>query len=86
MVLVIGIFIVSCNAALPANAPGKEDTAKFESSQELKKFSSAEEVAQYLKNAAANSADTGFYGGIMARGGMEFAMAEKGAPPPSKKT
>lgn len=82
MVLVIGIFIAACDTTLQKTPT---DTAKFESSQELKKFSSAEEVRTFLKNNAANAADVGgFYGGIMARGGMEFAMAESGAPQVSK--
>ena len=80
MLLVIGMFIVSCNAALPANTPAKEDITKFESSQGLKKFSSAEEVREFLKKNSADLSDSGiFFGGI--RRGMEvFAMAESAAP------
>ncbi len=85
MVLVIGIFIVSCNTAIPTDTTTKEAITKFETSQGLKKFSSAEEVREFLKKNSADLSDSGiFFGGI--RRGMEvFAIAESvGAPVASK--
>ena len=82
MVLAVGIFIASCKA-VPEKTTDTKIT-KFESSQDLKKFSSADEVRQFLKNIAANAQDTGYYGGIGIRG-INSAIADNFEAPVASK-
>ena len=61
-ILIIAILLVSCKPLLPIEP--KEKTAKFETSQELKKFSSVQEIRDFLKNSQLNAG----YGGVFERG------------------
>src|SRR3989338_8181582 len=63
------VFIIVACAKLPASQTGDQKNAardkivKFESTQELKKFSSAQEVLDYVKKSQAKAQDGGiFYG------------------------
>ena len=68
-VLVISILIISCKPNAPPGGTGgnklpNAGTTKFETSQGLKKFSSEQEVKDFLKNSALQaSGGSSFYGG-----------------------
>src|SRR3989338_4265160 len=59
------VFIIVACAKLPASQTGDQKNAardkivKFESTQELKKFSSAQEVLDYVKKSMAKASDSG---------------------------
>ena len=54
--LVLSIFIASCGNTLPYES-------QSQTSQQLKKFSSAEEIETYLKQGAVESGTRQYYGG-----------------------
>lgn len=61
--------------------------AEFESTQELKKFSSAQEILDFLKNSQLNTQYTGvFEGGFVRRGIEAPTMAETAESAPALKT
>ena len=84
--VVLSILLVSCQVGVTdkggKTAIGKDTkAAQFESTQELKKFSSAQEVLDYIKGSQANAQ----YGGIFYGGGVGIrrevaTMAESAAP------
>ena len=82
--VVLSILLVSCQVGV-TDKGGKATTSvkgtQFESTQELKKFSSAQEVLDYIKGSQANAQ----YGGIFYGGGFGIrremtTMAESAAP------
>ena len=77
--LVLSIFIASCGNKLPYES--KSQASQLESSQQLKKFSSAEEIETYLKQGAVESGTKQYYGG---NGGIRTMMATDSAPSMAK--
>ncbi len=78
-ILIIGILVVACKQTITKET--KIIPQEFQSTQELKKFSSAQEIREFLKNAAVSQGTEIFYGGIR-RGVAEIAVAESVAPQP----
>jgi len=80
LIAVLSIFIIACKPTVDIGDVETPDTklTSFETSQGLKKFSSVEELAQFLEQASQNAG----YSGIVRRGGMEIMAADMavGAP------
>src|SRR3989338_3330157 len=80
MILLIGILLVSCKPQVP----GEIKNTEFQTTQELKKFSSAQEVRDFLEKAAVSSGyATGFTGGIKRAFAGDVMMAQESAAAPS---
>ncbi|MEK7173384.1 MAG: beta-propeller domain-containing protein, partial [Patescibacteria group bacterium] len=82
--VVLSILLVSCQVGV-TDKGGKATTSvkgtQFESTQELKKFSSAQEVLDYIKGSQANAQYGGmFYGSGFGIGREMAVMAESAAP------
>ncbi|MBI2101684.1 beta-propeller domain-containing protein [Candidatus Woesearchaeota archaeon] len=77
MVLVIGILTASCVPKI-----WEKGAIKIEASQELKKFSSANELREYLQKNAQASYGTKYFGGISRV--MAMGVAESAAPSAQK--
>lgn len=74
---VIALFIAACKPGVeyPADIGTDIKIAQFESSQELKKFSSVQEIKDFLDKAAAGARGRGiYYRGFGAAMGLEIAM------------
>src|SRR3989338_2489269 len=90
MILTVGVLLVSCTTPpvsvnggnkAPKDSQGQK-LVELEATQELKKFSSAEEIKEFLKNSAANQGYVGIYSKA-ARGMMSdvmMAVTESAAP------
>jgi len=84
-VITIGLFVLSCQPMPIEQGPEAIDTKLDESrgTQELKKFSSVEEIRDFLKNSALNAYNSRAFAGDFraARGGVaEMAVIQSAAP------
>lgn len=80
MILLTSILLVSCKPQVP----GEIKNTEFQTTQELKKFSSAQEVRDFLEKAAISSGyASGFTGGIKRAFAGDVMMAQESAAAPS---
>ncbi len=82
--LTLLILLASCKTDGKIIKPGEKidvKIAEFESSQQLKKFSSTQEISEFLKKIQSQSGAAGYYGDAGVRSlGVATAMAESAAP------
>ena len=76
-ILIITILLVSCKPELPIEP--KEKISEFETSQELKKFSSVQELRGFLKNSAVNSDYVVSYEGLKTRAVSDISVVAQTA-------
>lgn len=81
MILTIVVLVTSCEIKIPQEKPIDTGLVKFESTQQLKKFSSVDEIRDFLNNIAISKSSTGMFygGGVMRESFAQTAVAE-GAP------
>ena len=80
--LTLIILLASCKTDGKIIKPGENidvKIAEFESSQQLKKFSSTQEISEFLKKIQSQSGATDYYGGARSLG-VSASMAESAAP------
>ncbi len=80
MLVLISILLISCKPQIPIEKKGTE----FQTTQELKKFSSAQEVREFLEKAVISSGyASGFTGGMKRAFAGDVMMAQESAAAPS---
>ncbi|MBI1936171.1 beta-propeller domain-containing protein, partial [Candidatus Woesearchaeota archaeon] len=81
-VLVITVFIAACEIQqLPGDkTPTDTKISQFQTSQQLKKFSSVGDLRKFLDNAALNAGTRNYYGGVQRDVVFSAAIAESAAP------
>ena len=80
-IFVMSLLIASCETVPGVKTPVDAKYAEFQSSQELKKFSSSQEIVEFLRNVQVNAQSADAFGGTMVRrGAFDMAVAESAAP------
>jgi len=81
--LMLSVLLVSCKTTIPVKETG-DIPIELQSTQELKKFSSAQEIRDFLKNAAVSRGQVELFGGARISRQIASMSEAVGAPSAAK--